>query len=253
MARFQTGLGAALSAAFRLLDDPRRMNPAWAPYVEGDGLVTLDLCEAEEVVVQRALIAPTICALRVSSAEGTEELRIAIDPAGVILIAGDDGTPAEWMESSVSEIPNYLRALIPAGTRLAAPPEMTARGEHNALRLSDEQRRHIAERIRAGTPARKAISEQTDLDPFLRDALLSDGARAVLDISLYVPPAEGGEVFLFHLLRRWNAGGLALYSVDDDASILDGTHVVADGDLLGTVLPLLQEGASLAVGKALVL
>lgn len=249
MTRFSAELSAALTYAFSLLRDPRRMNPAWLPHLDSSQLAPTDLEPPELHLVQRALVAPVVAALGVTSDGEQEELRIAIDADGAILMTRGNGGTADWMGAPVAEITDYVRELLPFPSRLSASPQMTARGGHNALRLTSEQRRSIAQRVTEGVPAREAIAAQHDLDASLRDALLTDGDRATFDITMYIPPVEDAPVLRFHLLRRWTAGHQGLYSADGEEGFSESIHQVADGDLLGTVLPLLDEGAALARGE----
>lgn len=244
-------LTPALTTAFARLRDPRLANPAWLRHLDADALTPQEPPIGELELFERALIAPVAAEIGVHTRGHSEELRIALDPVGALYLTRRDRGPYEWMDGAAQETPDLLAALLPAGTPLAASPHMTPRTDVNALRFTDEQRHEIAERAANGTPAAEAIAVQQDLDPRLRDALLSDRERAWFEITMHVPAAEAGaEPFLFHLLRRWNVGELGLYSADGENGFADTIHAVEPGDLLGTVLPILGEGEKLAHGEA---
>ncbi|MGP9733188.1 hypothetical protein ACT3SQ_01355 [Brachybacterium sp. AOP42-C2-15] len=252
MTRFRSPLEPALSAAFARLREPRRINPTWLPHLDGAALQRPDLAPAEQRLAQRALIATVVIALTATTPEGREELRVVLDTAGAIALTriGDD--PYEWWDAPFEVIPDLVLTLLSSSSRLAAAPQMTTRGPHNALTLTAEQRRAIAARVADGIPAHEAIDAQTDLSAPLRDALLSDRERATFDICMHVPPTPHTPMLRFHLLRRWNVGAHGLYSADGEDGFSDALHQVAEGDVLATVLPLLEEGAGLAFGKEVV-
>lgn len=249
MTRFSAEPRAVFTYAFSLLRDPHRINPAWLPQLDSAQLAPTDLEPAELLLVQRALVAPVVAALGVTTDAEQEELRIAIDTDGAILLTRRGDGSADWMDAPVSEVTGFLLELLPQHSRLSAPPQMTARGDHTALTMTRGQRCSIAERVTRGIPAHEAIATQEDLSEHQRDALLSDGDRATFDIAMYIPPTQTQPALNFHLLRRWNAGALALYSADGADGFSESIHQVADGDLLGTVLPLLAEGAAVARGE----
>lgn len=252
MTRFRSHLEPALSAAFARLREPRRINPTWLPQLDGAALGRPDLAPGEQRLAQRALIAPVVTVLTATTPEETEELRIVLDADGAIALTRIGDGPYEWWDAPTDVIPHLVLTLLSSSSRLSAAPQMTTRGPHNALTITLEQRRSIAARIAEGTPAHAAIAAQTDLSEPLRDALLSDRDRATFDICMHVPPSTHAPMLRFHLLRRWNAGVHGLYSADGDAGFSDDLHQVADGDVLATVLPLLEEGAGLASGTEIV-
>ncbi|PMC75081.1 MULTISPECIES: hypothetical protein [unclassified Brachybacterium] len=251
MTSFVADPTAALSFSLARLKEPRIMNPAWLPRIDAAALAPSSLDAAQQRIVDRALIAPTVLALSVTTASERREVTVVVDREGAITLTPDAEGTYRWEEIEVAQTAALLEAQLPADTPLAAPPQMTARSESTRLPLSPEQQQAIAARRESGVRAQDAIAAQEDLSPLLRDALLSDGDRAVLDISLHVP-AEGGEAppLLFHLLRHWTVGAHGLYAADGDEPIATAIHRVEGGDVLATMLPLLAEGVQLARGEA---
>lgn len=140
MPRFHAEIAPALTHAFAELRDARHTNPAWFPFVDRDALAPLALEEPERELVRRALVAPVVAALGVTLSGTQEELPIALDGDRAVRLTRDGEGPHEWMdvpaESVEALLPDLAAALLPEGSRLSAPPRMTALGQHTALRLT---------------------------------------------------------------------------------------------------------------------
>ena len=232
-------------------DEP--VNPLWAQMIAGTNQPTAPASDTSPTgpdaeVLRRALLAPCVAAVSVTPAGATPrtELQISIDADGAIVAASRADTPASWSRVAVSSLPEIVSALAETGSRLAAPPTMTARTPERRLTLTDAQIAAVREKAASGGDASAALADVDGMDARLRDALTTDGDRADLAIHL-MPPAPVKPVTL---LRRWMSGELGLYSADGPLGPLAGVFPVEDGDFLGTVLPLLEEGAALGVRGA---
>lgn len=246
MTRFQADLTVALTEAFARVHEPRAINPLWLAHIDAEHLQRFS-CEPEaQRLVERALVAPAAADLSVTTST-TERLLIAVDAVGAVLITDNPGGGHDWIDVSFTDLPRYLRALLPEGSALSAPPSMTSRTETTRLRLTASQRQQIKAALDQGQSAENAIRSASDVDPLLRDALLEDRGRARLELVLHAFTVDA-DPFLFRLQRRWTVGALGLYAADGER-LLDDIHAVAPGDVLGTLLPLLTEGAALATSR----
>lgn len=99
MPSFRSELTNVLSHAIAELREPRLLHPAWLPHVDGSALAPVELGEAERDLVRRALVAPVVAALGVSADWDREELRIALDAEGAVLLTRRGEAPHEWMDA----------------------------------------------------------------------------------------------------------------------------------------------------------
>lgn len=232
--------------------DPADLNPIWGPYLP-EGAETTPAppaaTSADVHLVVQALTAPAVLAFSVTSAGNTRESRIACSDDAAVSIAGPSNAGARWELIPVQEVVARLSALLPSSGRLAAPATMTTVDDDHALAFTAAQRESIAHSLRAGATVVEALNALDEVDPRLRDAMLSTGDRALLAVSMINTTPSPGDAARMAMVRRWNAGHLGLYR-SDSARLVDGVHPVLDGDVLGTLIPIAAEATRIGAGRA---
>lgn len=221
--------------------------------------------------------APVVLALAASVHDGrTYRLRIALHADGAS-VERDGGQ--EWGRREPAELPGLIAELLPTGSVLAAPPRLTQQHPGKELRLTSSQSEQLRARIAHGDEVSVAVRAMPGLDPRLRDALLARGDRVSLSLTLHgadrgsahrrradrcsapwngadrdgAPRGRAGPVPLETPVafgRLWSVGELGLYRTDRDGSPPGTVLPVEPGDVLGTILPLLAEGARFAADRA---
>lgn len=213
--------------------------PSSAPAADPPSAAELDM-------LLRQLTAPALLVLAVTTAESTERLRIALAPEGATVETSRGQEPSRWDECALSTVPRRLTDLL-AGTGLgSAPAALGTDREIPPLRLSPDQQRAAQERLLAGVPAAEALAGLPDLDPRLRDALTAEELRVSVSLTLHDPRGRATERPVTWS-RLWVRGDRGLYRTDGVAAGPPEVRPVGDGDVLGTLLPLLEEGLRFAL------
>lgn len=201
---------------------------------------------AELELLLRQLTAPALLVLAVTDGGSTRRRRIALDAVDAAVESSRDEEPSVWDECALSAVPERLAELL-ADVGLAGSPVAldTDRGAP-PLRLSPAQLRAVQEHLRAGAAPADAFARVPDLDPRLRDALTATGPRVSVSLTLHDPRGRSTERPV-SWSRLWVRGEEGLYRTDDLASGPPLVRPVGDGDVLGTLLPLLEEGLRFAL------
>ncbi|ATG52608.1 hypothetical protein CFK38_14540 [Brachybacterium vulturis] len=254
-----TELIATVEHAARWLDrapaSAPRWNPVYRALIGESGPATTsvpeaaDLDETEVELVLRQLTSPALLVVAVTDGERTRRLRIALDPVGATVERADGDQPSHWTEIEVQEVPATIAALLEdTGIDLAPARLHLARGE-DALRLTPEQHRIAHAALTRGLPAEEAFASVPDLDASLRDALTATGPRLSLALTLHDPQRRVLEEPLTWT-RLWVRGHRGLYRLDQPATPALEVHPVSDGDVLGSLLPILEHGLRFAAACA---
>ncbi len=232
--------------------DPADLNPIWGPYLpERDHPISAPpaATSADVHLVIQALTAPAVLAFSVTSAGSTQEIRIACSEDAAVSIAGPPNAGACWELIPAQEVMARLSALLPSSGRLAAAATMTTVADDQALAFTADQQQSIAHSLRTGATVTDALDALDEVDPRLRDAMLSTADRAILAVSMINTTPSPGDAARMAMVRRWNAGNLSLYR-SDSARLVDGVHPVPDGDVLGTLIPIAAEATRIGAGRA---
>lgn len=224
-----------------LLDEPGP-TPQGAPEVIGSE-------EAGADVVLRQLAAPALLVVAATDSRGTRRLRIALDPAGATVEQSEGDRPAHWAEIDVPEMPARITALLEEAGIAPAPARLDIGSRGDALRLTSAQRRIAHAALARGLTAAEAFASVPDLDDSLRDALTATGPRVSLSLTLHDPRGQVVQEPV-SWSRLWATGTLGLYRLEQPTTPMLEIHPVPDGDVLGTVLPILEQGLRFAAACA---
>ena len=229
---------AGWNPVYRALVDEPGPIPAGAP--DGAGLD-----EAGTDLVRRQLTAPALLVVAVTDGARTRRLRIGLDPAGATVERADGDRPSHWTEIDVPRVPATITALLEdAGVDLAAP-QLSVRRRGDALRLTPEQHRIARAALARGLPAQEAFASVPGLDDSLRDALTASGPRLSLALTLHDPQGRVTQEPVTWS-RLWATGSRGLYRLDQPTTPALEVHPVPGGDVLGTLLPVLEQGLRFA-------
>ena len=198
-------------------------------------------------LLRRQLTAPGLLVVAVASPRGTRRVRIALDPAGPTLEASNGQAPSHWSWTSVPELPAVIGELLGAAGIEPAPAHLTRSSE--GLRLDPRQNRAVRAALAQGSGPEEAYTAAEDLDERLRDALTATGPRLSLSVVLHDPTGAITERPV-SFSRLWVSGELGMYRMDDPHRDGDAILPVTHGDVLGTALPLLEEGLRFTVACA---
>lgn len=195
----------------------------------------------------RQLCAPALLVLAVTDDTSTRRLRIALAPEEATLEQSTGEGPSRWWSASPAEVPTAVLALL-EGTGAETSPHLAVAAETAGLRLSAEQLETVRAALAAGASPAAAFAAVPGLDPRLRDALTATGPRLSLSLTLHDPtPGAGTEPVTWS--RLWVRGQQGLYRTDATGAPMPVVHPVPDGDVLGTVLPVLEEGLRFAAAQ----
>lgn len=238
----ESGSPAGWNPVYRALVSEPRPVPAGAPGVAG-------LDEAGTDLVQRQLTAPAVLVVAVTEGARTRRLRIGLDPAGATIERADGDRPSHWMECDVREVPATITALLEDAGIDLAPAQLSIRRSGDALRLTPEQNRFAHAALTRGLPAAEAFASVPGLDDALRDAMTATGPRLSLALTLHDPRGRVTEEPVTWS-RLWARGSRGLYRVDQPAGPALAVQPVGRGDVLGTLLPVLEQGLRFAAARA---
>ncbi|GEM_PF-2679480 len=200
-------------------------------------------------------------------AQATDAEAQAIDPdaRATDAEAQASGTPSTSAitEVHLADLPARLADALPAGP-LSAPPLLTQESAARSLRLAPEHARAIIDAIREGRSPAEAARELEGIEPALLTALTAAGPRVSLSLTLHpdargdaarpdgVPrsdrPREDAPPVTF--ARVWTQHGDALLRSDASGAPPGSIQEVAPGDVLGTLLPLLDQGVRFSAGDS---
>ena len=254
----------------------------------GPGL-DADLDHDAALLVLRHATTPALLTLAVDEGAGPRTLRVGLHPDGATVEAADpqgtdpgaqamdadaratdaeaqaSGTPSTSAitEVHLADLPARLADALPAGP-LSAPPLLTQESAARSMRLAPEQARAIIDAIREGRSPAEAAREIEGIEPALLSALTAAGPRVSLSLTLHpdargdaarpdgVPrsdrPREDAPPVTF--ARVWTQHGDALLRTDASGAPPGSIQEVAPGDVLGTLLPLLDQGVRFSAGDS---
>lgn len=203
---------------------------------------------ASAAILGRHFTSSALLVMATTDGASTGRLRVGLHPDAATVETSRGRSPSTWAATSVDRIPTLIEQLLTPVGLAGTPPRLGVRREAAGLRLTPEQIEQIRHELSRGTAPQEAFAGAEDIDPHLRDALTAHGARASVSLTLHNPSgrrlqASGtGETWS----RLWVRGERSLYRMDDTQAALGPVHPVADGDVLGTVLPVLTEGLRFA-------
>ncbi|AXK44543.1 hypothetical protein [Brachybacterium saurashtrense] len=231
------GATAPWNPVYRALVDDAGAPPPRSPAVESTGADGADL-------VRRQLTAPALLVVAVTAGERTRRLRIGLDPAGATVERAEDDDASRWTELEVAEVPTTVADLLEESGIDLAPARLEI-ADDDALRLTPEQTRLAQAALADGVPAEEALATLPGLDPALQDALTAAGPRLSLSLSLHDPDRQVAEAPV-SWSRLWVTGRSGMYRMDAPGSEPLTVRPVGGGDVLGTLLPILEQGLRFA-------
>lgn len=200
----------------------------------------------------RQMTAPAVMVLAVEAGGLAHRVRVGIHADGATVEHSEESSGSEpgtsrWSECALEELPRLFADALPAGSPLGAPPRLTVQNRPDTLRLDAAQLTRLRELLVAGVDAETAFSRLDGVDPRLQDALSARGDRASLSLTLHSPdPARLAQPV--SIARLWNCGQLGIYRTDSPDHPQIEVVAVEPGDVLGTVIPLLEESIRFASG-----
>ena len=201
--------------------------------------------EATVDLVLRQLTAPALLVVAVTDAERTRRMRIGLDPVVATLEHSEDDEPSHWSRIDAQEVPTRITAMLEEAGIDLAPARLGVERGSTALRLSAEQGRAAAGALARGLAPEEAFAAVPALDAPLRDALTATGPRLSLALALHDPQHRVTEEPVTWS-RLWATGRRGLYRLDQPTSPALSIHPVDGGDVLGTLLPILEQGLRFA-------
>lgn len=210
------------------------------------------LVGSELDLVVRHVTAPAILVLAVESDGSARRVRVGIRADGAT-VEGTEGSAEDspgtsyWSQIALADVPRLLAEQLPSGSPLGAPPQLTVQGTGAVLRLEPTHVQQLRELLVAGVDAETAFSRIEGLDPRLRDALTARGDRASLSLTLHSPDRARLERPV-GIARLWACGQLGIYRTDAPEKAQIEVVPVGPGDVLGTVVPLLDQAIRFASG-----
>lgn len=225
-------------------------NPVYRALVEGPALRTQSPPdEKSRDLVLRQLTAPALLVMAVTTGDTTHRLRIGLDSRAASLESAPGTAPSQWSEIAVAEVPSVISALLEDCGAPGGSPQMTIRREADGLRLTPEQNRTVRTALERGLSPARAYASIPDLDGRLHDALTAAGPRIALSLTLHDPHRRVTEQPVTWS-RLWVASRRGLYRLDAPSRPDSAIHAVDGGDVLGTVLPVLEEALRFAAARS---
>lgn len=218
---------------------PAVPDPARTPPEEELGAVELDGEDLD--LVRRQLCAPALLVVAVTEGELTRRRRIGLDPSEPTIEHSDGEAPSRWSRLDVQDVPRTITALLEEAGIGDSPAQLEVHRSGDALRLSPAQDRLVHEALRSGLSPEQAYARVPDLDESLRDALTATGPRISLSLTLHDANGRVAERPV-SWSRLWARGSRGLYRVDQPSGPGLAVHPVGDGDVLGSLLPVLEQG-----------
>ena len=246
MTRARCAPGAACAAVLAAGTDPRELNPVYRALADDTPATIPALGDTDLDLLRQQVTAPAVLAIAVLIDGRTRRMRIALRREGAG-VEREDGE--SWSPHAPEDLPPLIAALFPSDSPWGAAPRVTQQSAGAGLGLDAQQASALRARIRDGEAPQEAVRRLPGLDPALRDALLGDGDRASASLTLHdAQSAEFDRPVTFG--RLWTVGESGLYRTDTDAPPGGSVVPVEPGDVLGTVLALLEEGLRFAARDA---
>lgn len=211
----------------------------------GAGVDEIDADPGSEEILRHQFSARALLVAAVSEKSSTGRLRLGLHPAGTTVEFSRDDAPSTWSAVSAERVPTLVEELLAPAGYTSAPPRLSVRQDDDGLRLTPAQIEQVRQELARGTASADAFAVADDLDPRLLEAFTTQGPRAAVSLTLHDPSgevAEDPETWS----RLWVRGGRGLYRMDGTEAVLGAVHPVEEGDVLGTVLPILEEGLRFA-------
>ncbi|MGO1284371.1 MAG: hypothetical protein ACTHWF_13660 [Brachybacterium sp.] len=196
-------------------------------------------------LVRRQLTAPALLVVAVEDGQQTRRLRIGLDPAAVPVEQADAAQSSQWSEITVQEVPGRIIRLLAEAEVELAPAQLSIERSTDALRLTPAQSRTACAALTRGLPPQEVFAAIPDLDDALRDALTATAQRISLSLTLHDPSRRAIERPVTWS-RLWVTGRNGLYRLDQPTNPSLAVHPVGGGDVLGTLLPILEQGLRFA-------
>lgn len=195
-------------------------------------------------ILRRHVTSPALLVVATTEGASTSRLRIGLHPDTATIETSRDHSPSTWAAVSRDRVPALIEELLAPVGLAGTAPHLGVRRESAGLRLTPGQIEQVRHELSRGTAPPEAFAAADRIDAQLLDALTADGARAAVSLTLHDPSGRHLQVprTSESWSRVWVRGERSLYRMDDTQAALGPVHPVADGDVLGTVLPVLQEG-----------
>ncbi|APX34400.1 hypothetical protein BH708_18700 [Brachybacterium sp. P6-10-X1] len=203
---------------------------------------------ASTALLGRHFASPALLVVAATEADSTSRLRIGLHPDAATVETSRDGSPSTWSAAPVERLPALIEQLLTPIGLAGGPARLEVRRESTGLRLTREEIEQVRLALSRGAAPTEAFAAADGIDPDLLDALTAKGPRAAVSLTRHDPSGR-------HLRsaqtwsRLWVRGERSLYRVDDTLAALGPVHPVADGDVLGSVLPVLQDGLRFAAAR----
>lgn len=205
--------------------------------------------QAVRELVGRQLTSPALLVVAVTDGGGTRRLRLGLDPTRGTVERSEGDDPSLWSELSAPEMPSLIAALLKECGLPASAARLTTERETDRLRLTPAQNRTVRDALARGLAPAAAYAAVPDLDGRLRDALTAAGPQIALSLTLHDPQGRVTEQPVTWS-RLWMQGEQSMYRLDAPTTPGGAIQPVDDGDLLGTVLPIFEEGLRFAAARA---
>lgn len=205
--------------------------------------------EGDADLVVRQFTAPALLVVAAAHEGSTRRLRIAVAPAEATLESSRDDDPSQWLAIPVDQVPAVISELLADAGVDQHAPHLNLERTSDGLRLTPAQIAHVHRSLRAGSSPEEAFALAAGPDERLRDALTASGPRLSLSLTLHDPSGTVTEEPVTWS-RLWARGERGLYRMDAADAPLPLVHPVDDGDVLGTALPILEEGVRFAAACA---
>ncbi|WP_114855219.1 hypothetical protein [Brachybacterium sp. YJGR34] len=200
-------------------------------------------------LVLRQLTAPALLVAAVTDGPRTRRLRCGLTPGSATLERSDGEELSQWSSIDVQDVPARITELLEEAGMDLAPPRLSIRRDTDARRFTPSQHRTVSAALGRGLSPEQAVAEVPDLDESLRDALTAGGPRLSLALTLHDPRRRVTEEPVTWSCL-WVSGQRGLYRTDRPTRPGPGVHAVNGGDVLGTVLPVLEQGLRFAAACA---
>lgn len=203
---------------------PAELNPllrsAIPPGPAGEALDARLLAEAPSAreLLVRHVTSPVALVLGSQAAGRTERIRLGLDPARPTVERLDEHG-STWEEARPQELAGGLASALPEDPMLLAAPRLAQETGSARLGLSTSQREQVRGDLAEGASPARAFARLADLDPALREALLTTGPRVSLSWCLHDPRRRSARELW---TRLWASGPRHLFR----------TTPVAEGDVL---------------------
>lgn len=194
-----------------------------------------------EETVQRQFTARALLVVAVTDGGSTWRLRIGLQAEGATWESSCDEEPSLWSSGALREVPGLIADLLSEAGVDPDAPQLSVRRDADGLRLTPDQIEHVRADLAQGDSPAGAFATAPDLDERLLDALTASGPRIAVSLTLFDPSGkllERSE----NWSRMWVRGTCGLYRMDASEALFGVVHPVDDGDIPGTLLPILEEG-----------